>query len=248
MDWLTSIYLGCFIFGLIFTVASFLLGGLDHFNIGGHLGGEANMHLSHAGSPHVDAAAIGHTAAHTHIAAHTQHDPGHSYKDSIGWFNFSALVVFLTWFGGAGFILKSMRVDNWLSVVLAIVSGIIGYMAVLLFLSKVLVSSQTPAMRLEDYDLTGTVAKVTSTIFENGVGEVIFSKHGTRRAVAARSANGGIMPRESQVVILQFEKGVALVEGLDRLLNEAGADKWVTSELDALDKEENKEESKKPEI
>ena len=239
MDWLTSVYLGCFIFGLIFTVASFLLGGLDHFSVGGHvdMGGDANLHLSHAGGTHLPTAAHTHTPAHiqtpTHPSGpHTDHPQPRSYKESLGWFNFSALVVFLTWVGGAGFIFKSLQVADWFTVVLALLSGIAGYLAVMLFLSKVLVSSQTPEMRLEDYDLTGTVGKISSTIFENGTGEVIFSKHGTRRSVAARTTDGKALPRESQVVILRFEKGVALVEELDKLLSDAGADKWSTSGLE----------------
>jgi membrane protein implicated in regulation of membrane protease activity len=237
MDWLTSVYLGCFIFGLIFTVASFLLGGLDHFSVGGHgdLGGDANVHLGHAGDPHLDTAGHAHAPAHAHIHStnephtHTDHPQVKSYKETLGWFNFSALVVFLTWFGGAGFIFKSLQVMDWFTMVLALLSGVVGYMAVMLFLSKVLVSSQTPVMRQEDYDLTGTVGRVTSTIFENGTGEVIFSKHGTRRAVSARTTDGKALPRESQVVILRFENGVALVEELDKLLSDAGADKWSTS-------------------
>lgn len=238
MDWLTTIYLGCFIFGLIFTVASFLLGGLDHFSVGGHadLGGDANVHLSHAGGTHLHTAAHTHSPGHVHThpaSTHTDHAQSRSYKESLGWFNFSALVVFLTWFGGAGFIFKSLQVADWFTAVLALLSGIVGYLAVMLFLSKVLVSSQTPEMRLEDYDLTGTVGKISSTIFENGTGEVIFSKHGTRRSVAARTTDGKTLPRESQVVILRFEKGVALVEELDKLLSDAGADKWSTSGLEA---------------
>ena len=216
MDWLTNVYLGCFIFGLIFTVASFLLGGLDHFAIGGHIGG-ATAHTGH-----------GHA---THTQAHTNANQSHQ-QESLGWFNFSALVVFLTWFGGAGFIFTTLRMGEGLSAILAVVSGIVGYMVVLLFLTKILLPSQTSPMQAADYDLTGTVARVSSTIFENGVGEVIFSKHGSRRSVAARSVDGQPFPRESQVVILRFEKGIALVDDLNRLLSEAGAEKWSTAQLE----------------
>ena len=236
MEWLMNIYLGCFVFGLIFTVASFLLGGLDHFagghglsghDLGGHDIGSHDIHLASHG-----------TGSHGHAHGHTGHShghdqSGHARKETLGWFNFNALVVFLTWFGGAGFILKSIRADNWTSVALAIASGVIGYMAVLLFMSKVLVSSQTPVMRAADYDLTGTVARVSGTIFENGTGEVIFSKHGTRRAVPARSVNGEVFQPDRQVVILRFEHGVALVDDLDRLLTEAGAEKWASSDFEA---------------
>jgi membrane protein implicated in regulation of membrane protease activity len=267
MDWLTSLYLGCFIFGLIFTVASFLLGGLDHFSIGGHAdGGGINLHADHVGSVHAHPGGHFDTSTHAHggghfdggqvhggghadnahtTAAHSQHPIPSSTKDTLGWFNFSALVVFLTWFGGAGFILESLQVNSWLTAPIAIVSGVLGYLAVMLFLSKVLVSSQTPIMRQEDYDLTGTVGKVSSTIFDDGVGEVIFSKYGTRRTVSARSTDGKAIKRESQVVILSFDKGVALVEELDRLLNEVGADKWSSAAAEiGLNLEEKNETEK----
>ncbi|HEX2914235.1 MAG TPA: hypothetical protein VH186_25775 [Chloroflexia bacterium] len=242
MDLLTTIFLGCFIFGLIFTVASFLLGGLEHFAFGGHAAGNVDTHMAAHGADHAITGGHAHLGAHVHTdgLTHTHpegHVPGHVHdvtgkpqREVIGWFNLNALVVFLTWFGGAGFILKSLRMDDLFAIPVAIVFGIAGYMAVMLFMSKVLVTSQTPVMRVEDYDLTGTVAKVSGTIFKNGVGEVLFSKHGTRRAVPARSADGSPLALDTQVVILRFENGVAFVDDLNRLLSEAGAEKWSLNE------------------
>ena len=222
MEWLTNLYLGCFIFGLIFTIVSFLLGGIDHFTFGGHVGVDAG-HSGHGGHVHAD--------AHTGHSSDNGADSHAQTHSTSAWslLNFNALVVFLTWFGGTGFILKSIEIGNLLSLVLAVASGIIGYTLVILFLTKVLLPSQTEPMRLEDYKLSGTVAHVSSTIFENGVGEVSFNKHGTHRAVAARSVNGQPFSRDSEVVILSFDKGIALVDDLNRLLTEAGAEKWTTT-------------------
>ncbi len=225
MEWLINVYLGCFIFGLIFTVASFLLGGLDYFS-GGQTAGGSDTNLVKPGfsgssysSDHPDAYYSGNDQI-------LKED----HKATPGWLNFNALVVFLTWFGGAGFILKSVRVNDWAALGLAITSGVIGYLAVLLFMSKMRVSSQT-SIKQADYGLTGTVALVSRAIVENGMGEVIYSKLGTRHALAARSVSGAAFPPEIQVVILHFENGVAYVDDLDRLLTEAGAEKWATSGL-----------------
>lgn len=234
MDWLSSIFLGCFIFGLVFTVASFLLGGLGH--LGGMDGAGAGGHIGHGDLGHGD---LGH-GAHGGHDLHTGSDnntPGHAHNEAGGlsWLNFSALIVFVTWFGGAGFVLVSLGLPGLLAVPLALVGGVIGYFAILLFFSKVLYASQTPYMQARDYNLTGTVARVSSPIFEHGTGEIIYTKFGTVRSAPARSLNGQPFVKESQVVILRYENGVAFVEDLDKMLADAGAEKWSTSSLQSGD-------------
>lgn len=218
MDLLSNIFLGCFIFGLVFTVASFLLGGIGHLsgldaNIGGH-GPGGNIGAIHGGHGHASAASD---------SGHGSHEMG-----GLGWLNFNALIVFITWFGGAGFILNSLGIDAWISFGLAIIGGVIGYFAIMLFMQKVLYSSQTPYLRESDYNLTGTVARVSSPILSSGMGEIIYTKFGTRRSAPARSLDGRTFPKELQVVILRYENGVAYVEDLDKMLAEAGGEKWLT--------------------
>jgi membrane protein implicated in regulation of membrane protease activity len=237
MDLLNTIFLGCFIFGLVFTVASFLLGGLGHLGgadglaggHGGHIGeiGHGHVggaHLAHAGH----GAEIGHdtAAAHGHPGIAHEHGHGQTEAGGLNWLNFSALIVFITWFGGAGFVLSSLGAEAWLAIPLALVGGVIGYFAILFFFSKILYGSQTPFMKNEDYNLTGTVARVSSPIFEQGMGEIIYTKFGTRRSAPARSLAGRPFAKEAQVVILRYENGVAYVEDLDTMLAEAGAEKW----------------------
>jgi membrane protein implicated in regulation of membrane protease activity len=236
MELLSSIFLGCFIFGLVFTVASFLLGGL------GHISGADGFGAGHGAHVHVGHGEIGHAGHGGHVGhgAEISHEidghhsaSGHTHNDGggLGWLNFSALIVFVTWFGGAGFVLSALGLPGLLALPLALVGGVIGYFAILLFFSKVLYPSQTPYMREQDYNLTGTVARVISSISENGTGEVVYTKSGTLRSVPARSLNGQVFSKEAQVVILRYENGVAFVEDLDKLLAEAGAEKWSTSSL-----------------
>ena len=223
MDWLSNIYLGCFIFGLVFTVATFLLGGL------GHLG----MHLGHT--------PVGHSLTHTASQAHTQTGLQHTSSGQtissnsvtshsfpiFNYLNLSALVVFVTWFGATGYAVSWFGMTGAWSLLPALVLGVLGYGLVLLFLLKVLLPSDSAPMSAADDVLDGMVARVSSPIFEQGIGEVIYLKDGARRAAPARSLDGRPFAKDSKVVILKYEGGIVFVDDLDRLLTDAGAEKWA---------------------
>ncbi|MBN9387240.1 MAG: NfeD family protein [Chloroflexi bacterium] len=221
MEWLSSVYLGCFIFGLVFTIISFLIGGLGHLgNI--HLGGDAgHVDLGHAG--HVGH--VGHVG-HLHEVGHADAESSHSHDSDGGlpFFNLTALIVFLTWFGGVGFILTALQFEPLMALPLAVVGGLVAYFGILLFLSKVLFASQTPIMSEADYKLNGMVGRVSSVIQAGGVGEVIFNQAGGRRFTAARSADGKRIERDTEVVFLGVENGIALVSDLDEMLKEPELD------------------------
>lgn len=211
MEWLNSVYLGCFIFGLVFTIISFLIGGL------GHIG---DLHL---GGGHVDLGGHGGhmpDAGHGHMPDGGHCDSSHSHDTGLPFFNLTALIVFLTWFGGTGFILTSLNLTPLATLPLALVGGAIAYFLILLFLSKVLFASQTPLMTEEAYKLNGVVGRVSSVILPGGVGEVIFTQAGGRRFMPARSADGQAIERDTQVVFLGVENGIALVSDLDQMLKE----------------------------
>lgn len=216
MEWINSVYLGCFVFGLVFTVASFLLGNLADL-AGTHGFGHDAAHAGHAGHTH------GH-AGHTHGDSNQLQTHGKSGGEAdvvaggLGWFNFNALILFVTWFGATGFTLTALNITAWLVFGLALVGGIVGYFIILLFLQKVLYASQTPFMRKSDYDLTGTVGKISSTIFEKGTGELVFTKFGTRRSYPARSLDGAPISKETEVVVMRVENGIVYVEEFDKLL------------------------------
>lgn len=215
MEWINGLYIGCFVFGLVFTVASFLLGNLaDLAGLDGTPGfGHDVGHAGHAGHGH---------AGHSHVDSSHAHGQHNSDTDvaagGLGWFNFNALILFVTWFGATGFTLTALNLAPWLVFGLAIVGGIVGYFIILLFLQKVLYASQTPFMRKSDYDLTGTVGKISSTIFEKGTGEIVFTKFGTRRSYPARSLDGAPISRETEVVVMRVENGIVYVEEFDKLL------------------------------
>lgn len=123
----------------------------------------------------------------------------------------------MTWFGAAGYIL--VRFAGWpvpLVIAAAIFTGILGAILIALFLAKVLAGERT--MDPRDYRLEGTVGRITISIPAGGAGEVVFSKGGVRRSEAARSVAGQAIARETEVVIMRYERGVAAVQPWDELV------------------------------
>lgn len=196
-----NVFLVCFLVGLGLTAVSFLLG--TH-SFGGH-----GVHAGHAGHG-------AHTGSGSH-AADGGHLPPHMH---FGFLNTTTLTAFLTWFGGAGYLVTQYHVlGAALDFALAAGCGVAGGAAVNYFLDHVLARGETE-MRAEDYHLPGTAARVTSTIFAGHAGEITYALAGVTQTAAARSVSGGELPRNAEVVVLRYEGGTAWVETWDRALAE----------------------------
>ena len=183
----TTLFVGCFWFGLLFALASLLLGAF-----GGH---DLHFHGLHG---HADAAGA--------------HD-GHAHVSP---FNASTIAAFLTWFGGAGFLLTRYSGLTALTITaFATIAGAVGAGVVFAGLARVIVPRLT-VMRPEEFTVEGVVARVTSTINPGGTGEIVYTLGGTRHADGARSANGELLERGTEVVILRVEKGIAYVDRWSR--------------------------------
>ncbi len=157
MSW-SDIYLLCFAIGAFWALASLLLGGL-------HLG-----HAAHGGH-----------AAHLHGAAKgpMRHGSAPSWIGTM--INPSSAAVYLTWFGGVGYLLtRHSGLGFWIDLVIAIAVGLTGAWCLAAFL-RFLQSREQP-MDPADYDLIGVLGQVSSTIRPNGVGEVIYQRDGARQA------------------------------------------------------------------
>lgn len=207
-------FLGCFAFGLVFTVASFLLGafGGDH---GFHIPGLDGL----LGGDGADAAGGGDLVAHGGDLAGHGADAAHGgaghHGAGVSPFNLSTISAFLTWFGGAGYLLvRYSSFAGVLIVTLATTAGIVGGGAIFLTLTRYVMPRLTE-LKAEDYRLPGTVARVTSPIRAGGTGEIVYTLGGTRRADGARCASGEALERGAEVVILKVEHGIAYVERWD---------------------------------
>lgn len=194
MNW-TNIFLFCFAVGALWSLASLLLGG---------------MHLGHSGHGHIHLHGHGH-AIHAHGHAHPRAghtDGGPSWIGSM--VNPSCAAVYLAWFGGVGYLLtRHSGLAFWLDLVIAIGVGLMGAWLLAGFL-RFLQAREQP-LDPADYEMTGVLGHVSSTIRSDGVGEVIFVRDGARVPVAARSESGQEIPRGEEVVVTRYEKGIALV-------------------------------------
>jgi membrane protein implicated in regulation of membrane protease activity len=188
-----SFYLICFGVGLILSVLS-LIGGFAHLHIGRiHIGHMAHGHASHG-------------------AAHHSH--------GLSAVNGFTITAFLSWFGGTGYLLHHFNLFVApLVLILAVLGGIFGAALLWAILFKVLLPRER-ILTPEDTEMAGVLANVSDTIRDgNGVGEIIFSQTGARRAAAARSEDGHAIERGIEVVVIRYERGIAYVRRWDELTN-----------------------------
>lgn len=85
-------------------------------------------------------------------------------------------------------------------------------------LARVLWPMVTPPLDSKDFSLPGTPARVVSSIRAGGVGEIVYTKGGTRFTAGAKGVDENPIPKGAEVVILNYERGLAYVRGVDDLL------------------------------
>lgn len=180
-----TFYLICFVVGLVLSVLS-VAGGFTHLHLG-------RFH-------------VGHTAhVHTHTGTHG--------LSSVNGFTITA---FLCWFGGMGYLLDRYGAFvTPLVLLLAVLSGLAGATLLWAVLFKLLLPRER-VLTTEDTEMPGVLARVSDSIREDGgIGEIIFSQTGARRANAARSEDGTPIQRDTEVVVIRYERGVAYVRRFD---------------------------------
>jgi membrane protein implicated in regulation of membrane protease activity len=186
-----TFFIICFAMGLVLSLLS-VAGGFGHFHIGHfHVGN----HIGHAHGPH-----------------------GAGHNGGISAVNAFTVLAFLTWFGGAGYLLHRATIFSEPMVfVLAAISGFAGAGLLWAALFKVLLPHER-VMDVADTEMAGVVARVSNGIRGgDGIGEIIFSQTGARRASAARSDDGHAIERGTEVVVIRYERGVAYVRRWDEL-------------------------------
>lgn len=217
MTW-EGFYLICFLVGFMLSLVSFLgqmfhFGGTDHVHSGG----------GHAQVPDLHVHAGGH-GGHLHAA----HAAGHvsstvtAGEAEIAKFNFMTITAFLAWFGGTGYLLSRYAgVWVWLGFSLAAAAGLAGAALVFWTVGKLLAREHNldPA----DYEMLGVLGHVSSEVRENGVGEMVFSQEGVRKAAPVRSDSGRPIDRGVEVVVTRWEKGIAYVRRWDELSGDSAA-------------------------
>jgi membrane-bound ClpP family serine protease len=203
MTW-SDFYLICFAIGFLFSLLSFIAGGL---NVHGHWPHVHGLHF-HSGAGHAPTGP-GHSAAGQGAA-----------KVSVSPFNFFTIAVFLAWFGGTGYLLTRYSTMVFaLGLAISTAVGLVGASIVFVFLAKVLMAPEAQ-MDPADYEMVGVIGRVSSPIRESGTGEIIYSQVGIRRASAARSEDSIAIARDTEVVVTRYEKGIAYVRRWEEVSGE----------------------------
>jgi membrane protein implicated in regulation of membrane protease activity len=205
MSW-SDIYLLCFAIGSLWSLAALLLGGA-HSSHGGH------AHVGHGHGVHLHGhAQAGHSHGGHGSSAHAGHD--------FGWFtsmlNPSCFAIFLAWAGGVGYLLtRHSGLAFWVDLALALIVGLMGAWFLGSFLR--FLQSRDKPMDPTDYEMVGTLGRVSSRIRPDGVGELIYTQDGARRLAAARSEDGIEIRSGEEVVVVRYEKGIAYVRTWDAM-------------------------------
>lgn len=210
-DALAGFYLTCFAVGFLFVVVSLFLGVTsDSFHLPGLPHGGA--HSGGVGDAGAGAGGDGGLLADAPSGSGGDAGHGHHHGHGVSPVNLSTIMAFLTWFGGAGYILQ-VYAGFWgvLSVVAAAAAGLAGGAIVFYLLAKVIYPGQR-FLNPEDYRMEGTVARVTVPILDGGVGEIVYTMGGSQRSDGARSADGSAIERGTEVVVVRYERGLAYVE------------------------------------
>jgi len=218
MTW-ESFYLVCFVMGLLLSAFS-LLGGMGHF--GGHI------HMPHA--PHLP--------THVHIpqgvphAGHVPHGaPAGGSGSTVPWWNGFSIMVFLCWFGAAGYLLT--RYGGFVAgvvLVLASICGVAGGAIIFLFLTKVMMPHERE-LTAEETEVAGVVGRVSAPIRAGGIGEIVYEQLGARKFAPARSEDGIPIQKQEEVFVVRYEKGIAWVRRWEDVLEDSGQLSAVSSQL-----------------
>jgi hypothetical protein len=160
---------------------------------------------------------VGFLSGSAHLHFHMGHGHIHAGGGGASKFNFGTIAAFLTWFGGAGYILSSWgRIGLALILAVAIAVGLVGAVIIFLFVAKVVAPGDIP-LDPADYRMVGALGKVSSPVLPRGTGEMIFVQQGRRSAVPIRSENGSPIPAGKEVVVTRYENGIAYVREWEEL-------------------------------
>ena len=239
-DPLSLVFIACFLVGLLFFIVTALLGNLGHggtHSPGHHTG----VHIGHQAAVHT--AAHGHGPIHTpstHVAnAHSSasHGSAEGIQTLFSYINITSVMFFLLGFGFFGYLFHNTgHLVSILTLLLAGICGVIIAALLLLLLGRLFGNSEGATVQ-DVSDRTGLLGKVSLTIPEQGLGEIIYvSPGGMRKSIPARSIDGRRMERDQEVVVINYARGVAEVDTWDHFINEEEAqfDPALSNELEKL--------------
>jgi hypothetical protein len=238
-DPLSLLFIGCFLLGLLYLLLTAFMGmGHDHgHSVAHHI--DAQHHI-HAGPQH-----------HIHTVGHgdVHHGTDGSQISLFAYLNPTSVVLFLLGFGFFGYLLHDTT-DFSIPIIL-LLAGISGFViASLLLMLLARIFGDSEAATVQDVsDRTGLLGKVSITIQENNIGEILYvSPGGMRKSIPARSVDGRRLERDQEVVVVNYQRGVAEVDTWEHFVNHEDSETSTPeaddlSTLRALLEETNKSDS-----
>jgi len=203
-DPLSLVFIFCFLLGFGFFLVAGLMGGHGHAHA--HIG-HVHVHVgAHHGSVHTGSHGPTHTSGANTSGQHagnqqgTQHAAQQTHFALSGYLNPTTIGLFLLGFGLVGYFFHNLtNVAVSLSLLLAVVGGVV-LAAVLLFVLSRLFANSEGSTELDVVDRTGMLGKVSITIPEKGLGEIIYtSPSGMHKSIpaAASATNAWSATRKS---------------------------------------------------
>ena len=194
MTW-ESFYLICFLLGLFLSVLS-LLGGMGHFG--------AHLHLPHAGH-------VGHLHNGAGIARGARGATSRNSAATAQWWNAFSLMIFLCWFGAAGYLLtRHSSLVTLVILALSVACGVVGAAIVFWFLVKVMLPHDRE-LTADETSVVGAVGRLSAPIHAGGTGELLYEQMGALRSTPARAEDDETIAKQEEVFVVRYEKGIAYV-------------------------------------
>jgi hypothetical protein len=224
-DPLSLVFIACFLTGLIFILLSALLGSPHHGL--GHLAHGIHPATGHAVTHGAGTLSHGNASArlaHIHGSPSSLPVTGSSILASL-LANISPLSIalFLLGFGFFGYTLHNTALLALPFVlILAGISGFIIVSLLLLMINRLFGHIAEPVAQ-DVTDRTGLLGTVSITVPENGLGEIIYtSPAGMRKSIPARSIDGRKIERDQEVVVTNYQHGIAEIDTWDHFINQDG--------------------------
>jgi hypothetical protein len=235
-DPLSLLFIACFLTGFVFFIVTALLGNLGHgmtHNVAHH-GGVVHTTSTHAVSN------AAHTSGHTagsHGTSHTHASTQGQHQSPLVFINPTSVMLFLLGFGFFGYFFHTtIHSVAALTLILAVIGGFAIAALLLIILSRLFSGSEESSVQ-DVSDRTGLLGKVSITIQENNIGEIIYvSPGGMRKSIPARSIDGRRLERDQEVVVVNYQHGIAEVDTWEHFIHEDGSptEASYSDELDKL--------------
>ncbi|GCF08872.1 hypothetical protein [Dictyobacter arantiisoli] len=224
-DQLSLLFITCFLIGLLYLIVTALFGSIGHSH---SLGGD-----HHGIAHHIHVDGPGHHG--THAGAQHSGGSGRLHLPLLAFLNPTSIVFFLIGFGFFGYAIH-ITTSFTIPIILALscVSGIVVAFLLLMLFARIFGNSEAATVQ-DISDRTGLIGKVSITIQPDGIGEILYlSPGGMRKSIPARSIDGRRLEREQEVVVVNYQNGIADVDTWEHIVNQENALSSLSSESDDL--------------